>query len=90
MKCTFSTRLEHEDAEFVDSKNITSAVSNAINWIESSSWDGRYALVFSGSEGPSTSGGVALLIGPDAPLVLEREFNFLANKSFNQQLTRFH
>src|ERR1700754_2840102 len=38
------------DIEGIDSKNAcygsTAAVFNAINWIESSSWDGRNAIVF--------------------------------------------
>lgn len=74
------------DIEGIDSKNAcyggTAALFNAINWIESSSWDGRNAIVFAGdiavySEGPARpaggAGGVAMLIGPDAPIVFERE-----------------
>jgi hydroxymethylglutaryl-CoA synthase len=38
------------DIEGIDSKNAcygsTAALFNAINWIESSSWDGRNAIVF--------------------------------------------
>lgn len=80
----------NHDVEGIDSKNAcygsTAAVLNAVNWIESSSWDGRYAIVFAGdiaiyAEGPARpvggAGAVALLIGPDAPLVLERmSFSF--------------
>jgi len=53
---------------------------NAITWIESSSWDGRYALVVAADiavYGPGSArptGGcaaVAMLIGPNAPLVFE-------------------
>ena len=73
------------DIEGIDSKNAcyggTAALFNAVNWVESSNWDGRYALVLAGdiaiyAEGASRpvggAGASALLIGPDAPLVLER------------------
>jgi hydroxymethylglutaryl-CoA synthase len=59
----------------------TAAVQNALNWVESRSWDGRYAVVIMTdiavyARGParptSGAGAVALLIGPDAPLVFER------------------
>lgn len=59
----------------------TVAVQNAINWVESRSWDGRYAVVIMSdvavyARGParptSGAGAVALLIGPDAPLAFER------------------
>jgi hydroxymethylglutaryl-CoA synthase len=59
-----------------------SALFSSVNWIESSSWDRRNAIVFSGDiamyakGSPSHVGGVgavAMLIGPNAPLVLERE-----------------
>lgn len=59
----------------------TAAVQNAANWVESRSWDGRYAVVVMAdvsvyAAGParptSGAGAVALLIGPDAPLALER------------------
>jgi hydroxymethylglutaryl-CoA synthase len=73
------------DIEGVDSKNAcygsTAALFNAVNWIESRSWDGRNAIVFSGDiavydEGNARpvggAGSCAMLIGPNAPLVLER------------------
>lgn len=59
----------------------TAAVQNAANWIESRAWDGRLAVVVMSDislyeAGParptSGAGAVALLIGPNAPLVLER------------------
>ncbi|KAG9099276.1 hypothetical protein FRC06_005439 [Ceratobasidium sp. 370] len=73
------------DIEGVDSKNAcygsTAALFNAINWIESRSWDGRNAIVFAGDiavydKGGSAravggAGGCAMLIGPDAPIVFE-------------------
>jgi hydroxymethylglutaryl-CoA synthase len=72
----------------IDSKNAcygsTAALFNAINWIESSSWDGRNAIVVTDdiavyAEGPARpaggAGACAMLIGPNAPVVFEREFN---------------
>ncbi|KAG5456601.1 MAG: hydroxymethylglutaryl-coenzyme A synthase C terminal-domain-containing protein, partial [Olpidium bornovanus] len=71
--------------EGVDTTNAcyggTSALFNAVNWVESSSWDGRLALVVagdiavyaSGSARPTGGAGcVAMLVGPDAPLAVER------------------
>jgi hydroxymethylglutaryl-CoA synthase len=58
----------------------TNALFNAVQWVESSFWDGRYAVVIAGdiaiyAEGPARpTGGVgacAMLIGPDAPIVLD-------------------
>lgn len=75
----------NSDIEGIDSKNAcyggTAALFNAVNWIESSSWDGRYAIVVAGdiaiyAEGGARpvggAGAVAMLIGPNAPLALER------------------
>uniref|UniRef100_A0A0W0FZQ8 Hydroxymethylglutaryl-CoA synthase n=1 Tax=Moniliophthora roreri TaxID=221103 RepID=A0A0W0FZQ8_MONRR len=72
------------DIEGIDSKNAcygsTAALFNAVNWIESSSWDGRNAIVVAGdiavyAEGAARpaggAGAVALLIGPNAPIVFE-------------------
>ena len=69
------------DVEGVTSTNAcyggTAALLNSLAWVESSAWDGRYAVVVTGDiavyeKGPArpTSGGgaVAMLIGPDAPL----------------------
>jgi len=79
----FSKSGNH-DIEGIDSKNAcygsTAALFNAINWIESSSWDGRNAIVFAGdiaiyAEGGARpaggAGACAMLIGPDAPMVFE-------------------
>ncbi|KAK4328393.1 hypothetical protein Pmani_001218 [Petrolisthes manimaculis] len=73
------------DVEGIDTTNAcyggTAALINAVNWIESSSWDGRYAVVVAGdiavyARGPARptggAGAVAMLIGPHAPLILER------------------
>ncbi|GME42130.1 Hydroxymethylglutaryl-synthase [Neofusicoccum parvum] len=70
--------------EGVDTVNAcyggTNAVFNAINWVESSAWDGRDAIVVAGdialykkSAARPTGGAgcVAMLIGPDAPVVFE-------------------
>ncbi|KAH8825947.1 hydroxymethylglutaryl-coenzyme A synthase C terminal-domain-containing protein [Flagelloscypha sp. PMI_526] len=76
--------VENYDIEGIDSKNAcyggTAALFNAVNWIESRSWDGRDAIVVSGdiavyAEGAARpvggAGAVALLLGPNAPIVLE-------------------
>lgn len=67
----------------------TAALFNTVNWIESSSWDGRYGLVIAGDiakfedklsflDGASA---VALLIGPNAPLVVEsKRSSFMADR----------
>ena len=78
-------RAGHTDVEGVDNVNAcfggTAALFNAINWIESSYWDGRYAAVVMGDIALYAKGGarptggagaIALLVGPDAPLVFER------------------
>lgn len=75
---------DNYDIEGVDTVNAcyggTSAIINAINWIESSSWDGRDAIAVAGdiaiyAEGAARptggAGAVAFLIGPDAPIVFE-------------------
>ncbi|KAG7796842.1 hypothetical protein KL944_004943 [Ogataea haglerorum] len=75
---------DNTDIEGVDTLNAcyggTNAVFNAINWVESSAWDGRDAIVVCGDiaiyeEGTARptggAGTVAMLIGPDAPLTFE-------------------
>lgn len=70
--------------EGVDAVNAcyggTNAVFNSINWIESSAWDGRDAVVVcgdialyaKGAARPTGGAGcVAMVIGPDAPIVFE-------------------
>ncbi|KAG8221044.1 hydroxymethylglutaryl-coenzyme A synthase C terminal-domain-containing protein [Butyriboletus roseoflavus] len=72
------------DIEGVDSKNAcygsTAALFNAVNWVESTSWDGRNAIVVAGdiaiyAEGAARpaggAGACAILIGPNAPVVIE-------------------
>jgi len=73
------------DVEGIDTTNAcyggTSALFNAVNWVESSSWDGRYALVVAGdiavyatgaARPTGGAGAVAMLVGPNAPLAFER------------------
>lgn len=75
---------DNTDIEGLDSVNAcyggTNALFNAQNWIESSSWDGRNAIVVAGdiaiyakgnARPTGGAGAVAMLVGPDAPLVLE-------------------
>lgn len=59
----------------------TSAVQSAANWVESRAWDGRLAIVVAtdvatyapGPARPSSgAGAAAILLGPNAPLALER------------------
>ncbi|XP_046394199.1 hydroxymethylglutaryl-CoA synthase 1-like [Ischnura elegans] len=71
--------------EGIDTTNAcyggTAALFNAVSWIESSAWDGRLAIVVAadialyakGNARPTGgAGAVAMLVGPDAPLVIER------------------
>uniref|UniRef100_A0A1B0D5Z8 Hydroxymethylglutaryl-CoA synthase n=1 Tax=Phlebotomus papatasi TaxID=29031 RepID=A0A1B0D5Z8_PHLPP len=73
------------DLEGLDTTNAcyggTAALFNAVNWVESSSWNGRLALVVCGdiavyAKGPARptggAGAVAMLVGPNAPLVMDR------------------
>nr|CAD7428761.1 unnamed protein product [Timema monikensis] len=73
------------DVEGVDTTNAcyggTSALFNAISWVESSAWDGRFSLVVAGdiavyakgnARPTGGAGAVAMLIGPNAPLIFDR------------------
>jgi hydroxymethylglutaryl-CoA synthase len=75
---------DNTNIEGVDNLNAcyggTNALFNAVNWVESSAWDGRDAIVVAGdialyAKGAARptggAGAVAMLIGPNAPLVLE-------------------
>jgi hydroxymethylglutaryl-CoA synthase len=75
---------DNQNLEGVDNINAcyggTAALLNTVNWIESSAWDGRDGLVVAGdialyakgAARPSGgAGAVAILVGPNAPLVLE-------------------
>src|ERR1700755_3322744 len=72
------------NVEGVDTVNAcyggTNALFNSVNWIESSAWDGRDAIVVAGdialykkgnARPTGGAGCVAMLVGPDAPLVFE-------------------
>lgn len=73
----------NHDIEGIDTYNAcyggTSALFNSVNWVYSPSWDGRDAIVVAGdiaiyAKGAARptggAGMVAMLIGPDAPLVV--------------------
>lgn len=74
----------NHDIEGVTSINAcygaTNALFNSINWVQSQSWDGRYALVVSsdiavypkGNARPTGGvGSICMLIGPEAPLIID-------------------
>ncbi|KAI9101628.1 hydroxymethylglutaryl-coenzyme A synthase C terminal-domain-containing protein [Phlyctochytrium arcticum] len=75
---------DNTDMEGVDTTNAcyggTNALFNSLNWIESSAWDGRYAIVVAadiavyktgGARPTGGAGAVAMLVGPNAPLVVD-------------------
>lgn len=75
---------DNTNVEGVDTVNAcyggTNAFFNTVNWIESSAWDGRdgivvagdIALYAKGNARPTGGAGcIALLVGPDAPIVVE-------------------
>ena len=74
----------NHDIEGITSINAcygsTNALFNSINWIQSDSWDGRYAILVSsdiavypkGNARPTGGvGAIAMLLGPDAPIVFD-------------------
>ncbi|KKF93676.1 Hydroxymethylglutaryl-CoA synthase [Ceratocystis platani] len=75
---------ENTDIEGVDTVNAcyggTNAFFNTVNWVESSAWDGRDAIVVAGdialyakgNARPTGGAGiVAMVVGPNAPIVAE-------------------
>lgn len=83
MLMTLFAASGNTDIEGIDSKNAcyggTAGLFNAVNWIESSSWDGRDAIVVAAdiaiyAAGPARpvggAGAVAFLIGPNAPIAI--------------------
>jgi hydroxymethylglutaryl-CoA synthase len=75
---------ENTNIEGVDTVNAcyggTNALFNSVNWMESSGWDGRDAIVVAGdialyAKGNARPTGgvgcVAMLLGPNAPIVVE-------------------
>lgn len=78
------TESGNSNVEGVDTVNAcyggTNAIFNSINWVESSAWDGRDAVVVTGdialykkgnARPTGGAGCVAMVIGPDAPIVFE-------------------
>lgn len=76
---------DNTNIEGVDTINAcyggTNALFNSVSWVESSAWDGRDSIVVAGdiavyNQGPARptggAGVVAMLIGPNAPLVIDR------------------
>ncbi|XP_003747229.1 hydroxymethylglutaryl-CoA synthase 1 [Galendromus occidentalis] len=76
---------DNTDVEGIDTTNAcyggTQALLNSIAWVESSEWDGRWALAVAAdiaiyATGPARptggAGAIAMLVKPKAPLVLER------------------
>ncbi|XP_054162051.1 hydroxymethylglutaryl-CoA synthase 1-like [Oppia nitens] len=76
----------NQDIEGIHATNAcyggTDALFRAWDWIESSSWDGRYAIVVAAdiavyASGPARPtggcGAIAMLIGPDAAVVFDRK-----------------
>jgi len=74
----------NHDVEGVTTYNAcyggTNALFNTLNWMESNAWDGRFGVVIAADlavyeSGPARAtggaGAVAMLIGPNAPLVIE-------------------
>jgi len=72
------------DVEGVDTTNAcyggTSALFNAVSWVQSQFWDGRLALVVaadiavyaSGNARPTGgAGAIAMLVGPNAPIIFD-------------------
>ncbi|KAF2206003.1 hydroxymethylglutaryl-CoA synthase [Delitschia confertaspora ATCC 74209] len=72
------------NVEGVDTVNAcyggTNALFNSVNWVESSGWDGRDAIVVAGdialykkgnARPTGGAGCVAMLVGPNAPIVMD-------------------
>lgn len=77
----------NSEVEGLDSTNAcygsTAALFNALAWVESSVWDGRYAAVVatdvavyarSAARPTGGAGAVAMLLGPDAPICFEPRY----------------
>jgi len=73
------------DVEGVDTTNAcyggTSALLNAVSWVQSHTWDGRLALVVAGDIAVYASGNarptggagaIAMLVGPNAPITFDK------------------
>lgn len=91
------------DVEGIDTTNAcyggTAALFNSLAWVESSAWDGRYALVVCGdiavyatgaARPTGGAGAIAMLVGPNAPLVIEQgEFFLSIGLEFLQSISDF-
>lgn len=77
--------LSNYDVAGVDTTNAcfggTAALLGAMDWVNGADWDGRYAIVVCGdiavyAEGVARptggAGAIAMLIGPNAPLVIDK------------------
>lgn len=61
------------DIEVGECKDGTAAAFfRAIHWIESSLWDGRLAVVLTMVRSDSEASAVAILVGPNAAITVER------------------
>ena len=60
--------LENDDINVVVSNQAADALLNTVNWVESLNWDGRFAVVVI----DNVTDVHAMLIGPNAPIVLDR------------------
>ena len=91
------------DVEGVDTTNAcyggTSALLNAVSWVQSHTWDGRLALVVAGDIAVYASGNarptggagaIAMLVGPNAPIVFDKgiyqRFHTIGYKHLKQQV----
>jgi hydroxymethylglutaryl-CoA synthase len=60
--------LQNDDVNVVVSNQAADALLNTVNWVESLNWDGRFAVVVI----DNVTDVHVMLIGPDAPIVLDR------------------
>lgn len=73
------------DVQGVDTTNAcfggTAALHHAVDWVNGADWDGRYAVVVCGdiavyakgvARPTGGAGAIAMLVGPNAPLVIDR------------------
>lgn len=79
------------DLDIFDQRNgPATALFGATSWIEGSLWDGRSAIIVSVSNSDDKQVAVAALVGPMAPIVLERKlFQAGTNVLHSASLQRF-
>ena len=91
----FSVYGNH-DIEGVTSINAcyggTNALFNTVNWVQSEAWDGRLGIVVMVdiavyAKGPARptggAGAIAMLVGPDAPIVMENTRNTYVDNAYD-------